>query len=196
MKKKFLQVCLLVLIVVSILTACSDEMSHGNITDRSYKNDWIGVNITIPDGWKFLTRDEIYQKLGVNPEPDTDENADTAMSYEFIAESETGEQNIILTIENLTATEGAKKFGAGDYLDFLASGLTASTDVQFTAVRGNKIKIAGKNYETLNVLGVYSTAMISKKYYARKIGDYMVCLICTDNNSDMKTTDEIISNIV
>lgn len=191
MAKKSLIVLLEIFLLIFCCTSCG-EMEHGTISANGYINQWAGIFVPIKNGWNCLYGQELADYLGVDYDASaSDAEADKGVSYEFRMEKDGGFPSLTLTFEYIDD----KKVSADDYLSSVEAGLESDTEVAFSCLRGSKVKIAGEKYESLYVMGTYGESTVSEQYFARKIGDYMMCFVAVDIGTDTTETDVLIGSI-
>lgn len=183
--KKFLTLTLAVLMIVCCASCGSDEVkiTHGTVEGNVYKSEFTGITFTAPDGWTFLSDEEIakiYNYAADELVSDKFEEAvANAQSFtEMMATDGTTGSNINIAYESLTAS-GNTKMSEQDYLDAAMDQLKSMTTMTVELVGTERVTLSGQSYLRAQLNTTASGINMSQYLYVRKISNYMVVTTVT-----------------
>ncbi|MBQ7354901.1 MAG: hypothetical protein IJW62_05205 [Clostridia bacterium] len=183
--KKFLTLTLAVLMIVCCASCGSDEVkiTHGTVEGNVYKSEFTGITFTAPDGWTFLSDEEIakiYNYAADELVSDKFEDAvANAQSFtEMMATDGTTGSNINIAYESLTAS-GNTKMSEQDYLDAAMDQLKSMTTMTVELVGTERVTLSGQSYLRAQLNTTASGINMSQYLYVRKISNYMVVTTVT-----------------
>lgn len=189
MAKKSLISLLEMFLLIFLCVSCG-KMEHGVFSATGYQNPWAELYVPARDGWTFIEGQELAEYLGVDY--NASDTSEEGISYEFRMEKDGGFPSLTLTFEYV----GKQKIDVGNYLDTVAAGMESDEEIAFSCMRGSKVRIAGEMYDSLYILGTYGSSTVYEQYFARKLGDYIVCFVSVDIGTDTTETDALIASIV
>ena len=169
-----------------------NEVSLGTWEGNTYSNDFFEIKYNMPDGWSYLSNNDLAKLMDLNFEAYenideyTKEVTKQITIYHFSANNpETGDTVQLLsenTIKDLTE----------DYY------ISALKD-EFSNMEAVKYEIIETNTETLGKY-IYKSVLIKavdydiyQKIYVRKIGKYFINILIT-SNTGLDTISEIVKS--
>lgn len=195
--KKFLTLTLAVLMIVCCASCGADavQITHGTVEGNVYKSEFTGITFTAPDGWNFLSDEEIasiYNYASDELVPDKfAEAVSKAQSFtEMMATHTVSGTNVSIAYESLTAT-GNGKLSEEEYLETALGQLQAMNTMTVELVGNSTATLSGASYARSELKTTVSGVTMSQYLYARKIGDYMVVATITITNTSGYTIADI-----
>lgn len=213
MKTKKLSLLLAFVLVLTMLTACGSgdnpsekatdapnaaatdaaentpepaKFSRGSFSSdgKTYTSDFLGISFTLPEGWFFLSDEEIAEVMNLGAEIAFEDGAENAnkqieqtTTYDMMASSELGDTNVSLMFENLSLQIGGKSMTEMDYIDILTEQLSALEVIGYELAEPTEKYLVGDTYSVLGAsIPDYSTY---QEYYIRRVGNYMLAIIFT-----------------
>lgn len=184
--------------VVSEETEENETISLGKMEGSVYESKFIGLGWTLPEGWTFLTDEQMNQinnfaadMLDNEQLQDAIENA--TLVCDMYAMDYTG-NTINIQLEKLNAVANAI-YDADTYVDASLKQLsTAMETAGYTDVQASKttVTIAGKAQPGIAVQATYNGVVLYEKLACIKVGDYMCVITVATTIED--NTDSILSN--
>ena len=122
-----------------------EEFARGSWDGNVYTNDSLNLTVTVPDGWKIATDEELAAIMGITIDSLTEQGVSEEFlkaqnTYEMMAQDPTNGSNVIVMAENLTVSVG----GIGNVAGIIASPallIHISGKLPFDADRPAKIVI-------------------------------------------------------
>lgn len=173
----------------------SKEFSRGIVTEDTYTNDYSGVNFELPEGWRFMSDDEIRQNMGNGLNiAGSDLDADTMARksiYDCAACNMLTGENIIFAYEDLSRF--ADGVTADDYVN-------ASKKVMSMTMPGvetewdddvQKCTLGGMDFDvyTLELTFTDYNISVKEEINVRRTGDYMLLITYSTGDPDSSLTD-------
>lgn len=160
--------------------------SRGSVSEdgNTYTSDYLGITFTLPEGWFFLTDEDIAQVMDIGSEIAFEEGAAEANDivsqttiYDMMASNETGNTNVSLMFENLSLHIGGTSITEKDYANTLNEQLSALESIGYEVAEPTEKQLAGDTYTVLSAsIPDYGTY---QEYYIRRVDNYMLALIFT-----------------
>lgn len=194
--KKILTLILAVLMTLCCVSCGGEEITitHGTVEGNVYKSDFTGITFTAPDGWNFLSDEEIAKIYNYAAEELTsDKFADAvanAQSFtEMMATHSVSGTNISIAYESLAAT-GNTGLSEEKYLETAVGQLKSMSTMSVELVGNGTATLSGASYARTELKTTVSGTTMSQYLYARKIGNYMVVATITiTSTSGYKVAD-------
>lgn len=190
--RRLLAVALAVLCVLS-LVACggntsTDEFTYGDTGENVYKNSFVGIQVTAPDNWVFLTDEQIATVAGqvADAFPDVDafkksNSAEKIVMY--LVDSETSGTDSI----NLTLAKGGIFTSLDKTVEVNKQTLkTTYEQMGLTTEFSNdeKVTLGGVEFTSFTMTGDFMGIKFSQYcYFAMK--DKYVCVIAATDYSNL-----------
>ena len=158
------------------------DFTRGTVADGVYINEFLGLNITLPDGWTAADDETIASVVSVGMDHlqnITEEQKAVAVSgtiYDAVLFSDTG-FSIMVMAEDLATTAGTTLLTAEAYAELLHSNLQAMTDLGYELQEPTDFNLAGTDYVRMDA-SVPSTG-VSQLYLIRWVSGYMLSVSVT-----------------
>lgn len=142
----------LLLSAILLLTACSAEkpadFERGTVLGKTYRNDSVGLTVTLPEDWSFLSDEERENLYGGFDA--FDETGVFVTCYDAGAWKESG-ASLMITYENAAVLYG-EDFSAENYLSTAETSLVAQLSEQYGDVFVERLEteISGKTVPYLS----------------------------------------------
>lgn len=168
------------------------EFSMGEWKDNVYTNDFLGLKFKLPEGWTYLSEEEIAQMMSVGTELLNDDQkvaaeiAKLTSVYYMVARNEFTGNNVNIFSEKQFADITTK-----DYIDALKTQLLAVQAMNYEVKEISKEKVGNIQMDTLTTTGIESGIEFTQKHYIYKIDKYIVGIIATSLDGE-KGINEII----
>lgn len=195
MKNKIKSILLMLLAVAIIftLTGCGDKEENessktpaedntekidlGKWDNNVYTNDYLGMKITLPEGWTPASDEKMAEFMHIGEEVLKDEGKyisevakQTSIYYASATEDKTGNGIIVMS-------EKAAGLTVEGYVNALKSQLTAVTQMSYKVVDEGSADFAGKTWTTLTLSeSVYG---VTQRYYVCEKDDAFLGIILT-----------------
>lgn len=160
--------------------------SRGSVSEdgKTYTSDYLGITFTLPEGWFFLTDEDIAQIMNIGAEVAFEDGAAEANDiinqttiYDMMASNETGDTNVSLMFENLSLHIGGSSMTEKDYANTLNEQLSSLESIGYQVAEPTEKQLAGDTYTVLSAsIPDYGTY---QEYYIRRVDNYMLALIFT-----------------
>lgn len=188
------------------------KIDLGKIEGSNYKNEYFNMTINIPDKWMVATDDEknaMIQK-GKQVVVDNDKSKQKQMDYSIektvyllvtspkgLSVSDTSNPSFMTLAEKLDLMQGVVISDGKGYLEQVKKGLQAITSIPYKFDKEiYKEKVGNKDFYVLEATVSNENVKLVQKYYASKVGDYVLSFIGTSYNDDQaKSIDTIIKSI-
>ena len=120
MKKILSLICVLTVLLSLCFAGCGNisdaianeiepEFSMGKISGGTYRNDFLGLSCTIPQGWEFYSEEQLLQLnniVGEFMDEEVQEQLKNAnMVFDMFAQNAIGDSSINVNMEKLAATQ-------------------------------------------------------------------------------------------
>lgn len=209
-------VCLLAVVMLMNLTACSEIISgvesgvqdaiqnagqelnksvtRGIVSGDTYTSAYSGITFTKPSGWRYLTEAELSETMNSGAEILDQESFEQALSsmasvYDMMVMDDTTGNNIIVSYENLTLSNSAS-ITVEAYIAAVEQQLKAQSGFGLTPVDKTTVTLSGISYYRAGYTISYNGVEMSQYYYVRKLDKYMNGIIVTVVDGTPITTIE------
>ena len=167
------------------------EISMGKWIGDTYKNEFLGIEFVLPQGWERVTDEEIAAMMNIGAEMLNDDQKIgaelaklTSAYYMSVKNPNTGDNLTILTEKpTMNVTE---EF----YLNQLKTQLEAVESMNYEIGEISKENVSGKEFKSVIATASVSGIEVGQKYFVRKMDKYFVCIIVT-STSGANTIDTI-----
>lgn len=155
------------------------EFSLGKATGSTYKNDFLGISCTLPEGWTFYSDEKILEMnnlVGEYLDEDVAEQLEKAtIVYDMYASSETDGSSINMNLEKLNIAQALNldiKQTLEGQIDAIQ---TAYENMGYTDVKVTyqKITIDGKDFDSLKLVAKIQGIDAFTTTVAFKKGNYL-----------------------
>ncbi len=179
-----------------LFTACSPAQnpavfSRGTVSGQTYRNDFAGLTVTLPEGWVFFSdeeRENTYAGFDAY-----DENGDFITCCDAGAWKESG-ASLMITYENAAVLYG-EAFSVEDYLSAAKESLAAQFSEAYGDVSVERLEadLAGKTVPYLSVPLSVGDLRLYDNLLAQKVGDYIVSVsFCVFSEAER---DEVLAGV-
>ena len=182
--------------------------NEGNV----YKNEYFNMTINMPDKWKVATDDEknALIQTGKQVISDNDKNKEKQIDYSIektvyllvtsekgLSVNDTSNPSFMAIAEKLTLMQGVVISDGKGYLEQVKKGLQGVTQIPYKFDKEVYTeKVGNKDFYVLEATVSNENVKLIQKYYAAKIGDYVLSFIGTSYNDDQaKKLDTMIKSI-
>lgn len=182
--------------------------SEGNV----YKNEYFNMTINIPDKWIVATDAEKNALMQKGKQVVADNDKDKQKQFDYSLEKtvyllaisekglsvkDTSNPNFMTIAEKLDSMQGAVISDGKGYLEQVKKGLQAITQIPYKFDKEVYTeKVGNKDFYVLEATVSNANVKLVQKYYAAKIGDYVLSFVGTSYNDDQaKKLDTIIKSI-
>lgn len=173
-------------------------ISRGIISGNTYTNDFIGITITKPSSWTFASDKQLQEQFGIVLDGFSDfeqEFIKNSTIYDMMLVSPSA-SNILVMFEDLSAS-GSQNISIDDYVDILSRQLKAQTALNYTMLGTYTGSLSGISYTVMDVEASSNGASVFQRYYLRKQGKYMTCIVMTATSEmDFSTMENMFSSII
>ncbi|MCR5599820.1 MAG: hypothetical protein K6G33_03625 [Ruminococcus sp.] len=169
------------------------DFKRGVVENNVYTNEFAGIKLTAPDGWKFADDETILKMMNLGAETAYSDNADLvkkiveqATISDALCMNSTSTQNITITYENLNKNIVLNTdTTADDYYAILEAQLSAVPTIKYTKTSGPEtIQMAGKDFLKAVFKAEMNNIELEQAYYLRREGDFILLISCTAYNMD------------
>lgn len=169
------------------------DFKRGVVDGNVYTNEFSGIKLTAPDGWKFADDETILQMMNLGAETAYSSNADAvkkiveqATISDALCMNATSTQNITIAYENLNKNIAlSTDTTAEDYYAILEKQLAAIPTITYTKESGPEtIQMAGKDFLKAVFKAEMNNIELEQAYYLRREGDFILAISCTAYNMD------------
>lgn len=182
----------------NITTAKPDEneseFSLGGVTNNNYKNDFLGINCSLPSDWTFLSEEEILDINNIvkdNASGDFAEQLKNAsVIYDMFASAEGGLKNVNVTLEKKDA-DLIKNINIKDAIELTFDTIKSTySEMGYTDVSVNyqKVTVDGKTFDGMRI----TAKMQGYDFYAVGItfvrGNYLASVTVSSAVTDKTST--------
>lgn len=186
MKKSFK--ILIALVIVILMTACSQEISKDNTKKielgtwqgNVYTNVFLNVKYTMSDSWKKDTNEELAELMDTEVDTLTDNEKLSKEDgvYHFMVKDETTGDNVILLSEKASVSS------MKTYVNSLKTQLKNVTNMKYTIGEEKDETVNGIKYKTLETDCKIESQVLKQKYYIVKNNGYFTSIIVTNVTTD------------
>ena len=186
MKKSFK--ILIALVIVILMTACSQEISKDNTKKielgtwqgNVYTNDFLNVKYTMSDSWKKDTNEELAELMDTEVDTlnDNEKLSKEDGVYHFMVKDETTGDNVILLSEKASVSS------MKTYVNSLKTQLKNVTNMKYTIGEEKDETVNGIKYKTLETDCKIESQVLKQKYYIVKNNGYFTSIIVTNVTTD------------
>ncbi|MDR2357217.1 MAG: hypothetical protein LBD92_03905 [Oscillospiraceae bacterium] len=168
---------------------------------KTFTNEWSNVKLSLPEGYRALSPEEIEQTVGAGEEVVVNDGnrasydiAKMRTAYDFIiAAADAGVPNIMLIYENIGASPLTKNLNEGEYFDMMAEQLETMDALNYEATGTETREVAGESC-TVGMLMLADGAAF-QDYYIRKQDDVMIVLSATYTADTRDAALDVVASI-
>ena len=198
-------ICLLAIVMLMNLTACSEIMAgvesgvqdaiqdagqelnktvtRGTVSGDTYTSTYAGITFSKPSNWRYLTETELSEAMNAGAEILDQESFEQALAsmvsvYDMMVQDDTTGNNIIVSYENLTLSNSTS-ITPEAYIAAVEQQLKAQTAFSITPLDKTTVTLSGNSYYRAGYTVSYSGVEMNQYYYVRKLDKYMHGIIVT-----------------
>ena len=177
--------------------AVKNSMKTGTWSDdgRVFTNEWSNLCVTIPEGYRSLSPEEIQEVAGFGEDIMVNNGGMSKQSYnfskmrtvyDFIITTETGIPNYILMYENIALQSIIGNLDEEGYLNEVEKTLQKIDVLTYTNIGTSIKKLAGDDW----LVGTFSLAdgAAYQDYYLKKTGKIMIVFVVTYTDTEIVDT--------
>lgn len=212
MKKTKSAIIVLLLVVLTFSTSCKSKktISMGKMDGNTYKNDYFGLSLEIPNGWIIASDEEkaaltnTSKELIANGDENLKKDFDLAkvktlnLVYSFKHPlNYTGgfNSNFFCVAENLSLINSLTVKSGADYLK-LSKALMEKTNIPYSFHEITSEEIGGKHFDVMEADVDYQGIKIYQKYYSAIIDRYALSFIMSyTTEDDLNELNNILTSI-
>lgn len=175
------------------------DLALGTKTDTTCTNEALGISVTLPDGWRFATDEEIALALQIGADILADSEAykeallEQPYFFDAMAVDATGTNNFNINYNDLTKTGVGAQISEATYATISETQLKQMSEVYKDAVYTQETLTLGD--EAFTSLSVDATAtalkLYQRQYYKKVNSNYLVVITITGESK--AKVDEIAS---
>ncbi len=182
---------LLALVMVLSFAACSsndeEKLDHirGTVDGSVYTNDVAGISFTAPDGWAYLSDDELAALYNLSasellPEETAEALEETDMVYDMYCQNPNTGASININFENIGLVYG-KLLDEQSYMEISQTNLEESlsgSGMEVTSCELITANVNGKDVPCIDIV-INMTGYgidLYEKIFVKKVGDFMGCI--------------------
>ena len=114
----------------------TEEFARGSWDGNVYTNDSLNLTVTVPDGWKIATDEELAAIMGITIDSLTEQGVSEEFlkaqnTYEMMAQDPTNGSNVIVMAENLTVSVGGTSYDEEAYSNVIINTLPEESGYEF-----------------------------------------------------------------
>ena len=154
--------------------------SMGEWKNNVYTNEFLGIKLTLPEGWSYSDEEQIASMMNIGVELLNDDQKELAeisklntVYYVVANNAETGDNLSIMS------EKPAQDVTVDYYINALKTQLTAVESLKYTINETTKATIGNNECDVLSVTAEVSGVSILQKYYVYKQDKYFVVVIAT-----------------
>lgn len=166
----------------------AQRIGFGEWKNDSYANDFVDVKFNLPDGWQYMTKEELAELMNISLEHSEDE-ADAletlARCNIMLAYNEDNTETIQIMAENLSVS-GYMEMTVEEYLNARTDELDAYYSERNTTHEISKfetIKIGKHEYIAVTVTLPDTTNGVVQFHAVRRSGNYMINVMINVSDS-------------
>ena len=130
----------------------TEEFARGSWDGNVYTNDSLNLTVTVPDGWKIATDEELAAIMGITIDSLTEQGVSEEFlkaqnTYEMMAQDPTNGSNVIVMAENLTVSVGGTSYDEEAYSNVIINTLPEESGYEFADPK--TVTIGGRDYYLL-----------------------------------------------
>ena len=167
----------------------TEEFARGSWDGNVYTNDSLNLTVTVPDGWKIATDEELAAIMGITIDSLTEQGVSEEFlkaqnTYEMMAQDPNYGTNVIVMAENLAVSVGGTSYDEKAYSDVIINTLPAEYGYEFS--EPETVTVGDRQYYL--VQGVAKEGALGQDFLFTRIGNHMVSVILSyspalvDNN--------------
>lgn len=162
---------------------------------KVFVNESMGIKFTAKDNWTAYTQDELNALSGNSGSEDKDDGLTMADGYndtsvfDFGIRTEKG-SSVVMLIEDLDANDLTKNINERGYVEMLEDNLK-QTDLKYEFADAEEISIGSRTF--LNLKTKIADGSAHQWYMMERIDAYMVTVIVTASDENVKEIDEIMA---
>ncbi len=196
--RKIIPFLLIVVAVLGLLVACNKgdtiKVERGTISASNYINDSIGVTFTKPSSWRFYSDAEIAQLMNITLNEFKDKelinSSNIKTVLDFMAIDPATSNNVNLSFENLKASRN-EDMDVREYVEISKKNLKEQMpSANYSFSSNESATLGGEQYLRLKATCSYYGVNMVQYLYAKKVGNYIVCITVTINNGESIATFE------
>lgn len=213
---KKISILLIVLILAIAISGCNQKASIekvinlGEWEENTYKNDYFGMTLVIPEEWTILTQEEVDYITSLGQEQISENNEELAENIDYSLERtlhfvysykyplnyiEEFNPNFISLAENLSLIAGIAVKTGSDYLELTKSGLEEA-GLGYTFEEMKSEEIDGKKFDVMYAeTDIYGFDIKQKYYAAIESGYALIFIISYTSDEQLSELNSILDNI-
>lgn len=173
-------------------TNVNTEISMGEWNDNVYKNNFLGLEFTLPEGWTYASNEEIAEIMGLGADIAFNNDEDmaelvnlTSIYYVFATDPNSGNSVSVFTEKPLADVT------MDYYMEQVKTQLEAVTEINYEIGEAATTVLDGREFSTLEVTA--PDYGFTQKYYMYKMDEYFMGIIVTASQEE-DITDTIMEN--
>lgn len=172
------------------------SISRGTVEDNVYKNDFAGFTFTNPDGWRFLTDEEISETINMGQDV-MDLNAiekalsEKASIYDMAAQDENG-NSIMLCYEN-TMLSALREVSVDEFEQIMKTNLSEVEEINYEFQSSEDVNLGETSYRKMLYTAEVDGFEMEQAYYIKVIGKYVISVILTSTTEEISTMEKMFS---
>ena len=156
----------------------TEEFARGSWDGNVYTNDSLNLTVTVPDGWKIATDEELAAIMGITIDSLTEQGVSEEFlkaqnTYEMMAQDPTNGSNVIVMAENLTVSVGGTSYDEEAYSNVIINTLPEESGYEFADPK--TVTIGGRDYYLLQCTA--GEGNLGQDFLFTRIGNHMVSVI-------------------
>lgn len=156
----------------------TEEFARGSWDGNVYTNDSLNLTVTVPDGWKIATDEELAAIMGITIDSLTEQGVSEEFlkaqnTYEMMAQDPTNGSNVIVMAENLTVSVGGTSYDEEAYSNVIINTLPEESGYEFADPK--TVTIGGRDFYLLQCTAGEGT--LGQDFLFTRIGNHMVSVI-------------------
>lgn len=178
----------------------NDGFVMGTWEGRTFSNTWLDMSLTLPMGSYIYTDEDMSLIVGAGQEvlinngsytDDQLKEGNIITIYDFMAALPDGQSIVQLLYENTRYNAKGKDMSEGEYLDEIASQLTAISDIQVEIGEKEEVELAGKTFTKLSL----TIDQKCLEYYCLRLGNRMATLAINYTPESQAMIQELVDGI-
>lgn len=171
----------------------AEVLITGTLTDNSYSNEALGISITIPEGWRFASDEEIAKAMQVGADimfDDPTEFKEKIKEYPsffdvMALESNYGRDNFNIGYTDIVKTGLGAFVTEPVYVGLLESQFKTMEVYQGAELSVGKHKLGNVEFSTLSIDSTKIALQLYQRQYIKKIGSsYLICVTITSPSEE------------
>lgn len=168
----------------------TEEFARGSWDGNVYTNDSLNLTVTVPDGWKIATDEELAAIMGITIDSLTEQGVSEEFlkaqnTYEMMAQDPNYGTNVIVMAENLAVSVGGTSYDEKAYSDVIINTLPAEYGYEFS--EPETVTVGDRQYYL--VQGVAKEGALGQDFLFTRIGNHMVSVILSYSPALVENAD-------